>query len=119
MSEIVEPIMNDNDTTKNTNKKKKKRKILELIIKDETKIVDDTNIFKNIKDIRENKLMDINFKKCVKGYHLCNSSSINETMWEDLNGIVFSSSGIEMYSKSDGSHLSGMDINCSLGRISN
>jgi len=123
MSELVETIMNDNETTKNTNKNtnkiKKKRKILELIIKDETKIVDDTNIFKNIKDIRENKLMDINFKKCVQGYHLCNSSSINETMWEDLNGIVFSSSGIEMYSKSDGSHLSGMDIDCSLGKISN
>jgi hypothetical protein len=29
------------------------------------------------------------------------------------------SSGINIYSKSDGSHSSGMDIHCSLGRISN
>lgn len=60
-----------------------------------------------------------NFIKCVTGYHLCNSSPINETIWEDLNSIVFSSVGIEVYSQSDGSHLSGMDINCSLGGISN
>ena len=76
--------------------------------------------FKTIADVCENpQLIDINFKKCVKGYHLINSSSINETIWEDINAMVFSSCGIEMYSKSDGSHLSGMDINCSLGRISN
>lgn len=63
--------------------------------------------------------IDINFKKCVKGYHLINSSAINETMWEDINALVFTYSGIEVYSKSDGSHSPGMDINCSLGRISN
>jgi hypothetical protein len=63
--------------------------------------------------------IDDNFKKCVFGYHLINSSPINETVWEDINSLVFSSSGIEVYKKSDGSHLSGMDINSSLGRISN
>lgn len=63
--------------------------------------------------------IDSVFKKCVKGYHLINSSAINETIWEDINSIVFSSIGIEIYSKSDGSHLSGMDINCSFGKISN
>lgn len=71
------------------------------------------NYLLNLKEI------DINFKKCVKGYHLINSSAINETMWEDINALVFMSSGIEVYSKSDGSHSPGMDINCSLGRISN
>jgi len=76
-------------------------------------IIEDDDKCENI------ELVDVNFKKCIKGYHLINSSPINETTWEDINAIIFSTSGIEIYSKSDGSHLSGMDINCSLGRISN
>lgn len=98
--------------------KPKKNKKPVLIIEEEKK--DNTHDVKNINDICENvELIDVNFKKCVKCYHLINSSSINETIWEDINSIIFSSLGIEIYSKSDGSHLSGMDINCSLGRISN
>jgi hypothetical protein len=78
------------------------------------------NIVKDIKDVCENiELIDINFKKCIKGYHLINSSPINETIWEELNDIIFVSLGIKVYSKSKGSHLSGMDINCSFGKISN
>jgi hypothetical protein len=81
-------------------------------------------IVEKVKDkyykLLENKsLININFTKCVKGYHLINYSPINETRWEDINALLFSSLGIDIYSKSDGSHLSGMDINCSLGRISN
>ena len=58
---------------------------------------DDKFEVKSITDICENiELIDINFKKCVKGYHLINSSSINETIWEDINAIIFSSSGIIM-----------------------
>lgn len=72
---------------------------------------------KTIKDL--STIIDSNFKKCVKGYHLINSSAINETVWEDINATVFSVSGIDIYSKSDGSHLSGMDIKSSLGGISN
>ena len=75
-----------------------------------------TNITCIFEDI---ELVDIQFKKCVKGYHLINSDSINKEKWEDINAMIFSSVGIEIYSKSDGSHLPGMDINCSLGRISN
>ncbi len=74
---------------------------------------------KNIDDICDKAKIDINFKKCVEGYHLINSSVINETIWEDINATIFSSLGIDIYSKSEGSHLSGMDINCSLGKISN
>lgn len=86
-----------------------------LIIED-----DDKCKIKNITDICENiELIDINFKKCVNGYHLINSSSINETIWEDINAEIFVSLGIYIYYKSNGSHSSGMDINCSLGRISN
>ena len=59
------------------------------------------------------------FKKCVNGYHLVNSKCINESTWEDINATIFSSLGIEVYDKSDGSHSPGMDINCSIGRISN
>ena len=74
---------------------------------------------KNINDICDMELIDNNFNKCVQGYHLINSSPINETTWEDINAEVFTSLGINIYSKSDGSHSSGMDINSSLGRISN
>jgi hypothetical protein len=77
-------------------------------------------VLKNIYDVCENNaLIDANFKKCVKGYHLLNSSPINETIWEDINTLIFQSLGIEVYSKSDGSHSSGMDISSSLGNISN
>ena len=65
------------------------------------------------------ELIDINFKKCIKGFHLINSCPINETIWEDINSLIFTSLGINIYYKSDGSHLSGMDINCLLGKISN
>jgi hypothetical protein len=65
------------------------------------------------------ELIDINFKKCVEGYHLINSASINKEIWEEINAMIFLEVGIDIYSKSDGSHLPGMDIHCSLGRISN
>jgi len=65
------------------------------------------------------KLINVNFKKCVNGFHLINSCNINETIWEDLNSLIFTKSGIEVFLKSNGSHLSGMDIHCSLGGISN
>ena len=63
--------------------------------------------------------LKINFNKCINGFHLINSCSINEKIWEDLNSLIFTKSGIEVISKSDGNHLSGMDIQSSLGRISN
>jgi hypothetical protein len=93
--------------------KKRAKKVL-LIIEDDISVVQKIH-----NTVINYELINMNFKKCVKGYHLINSSPINETIWEDLNAIIFSASGIEMYSKSDGSHSSGMDINCSLGRISN
>jgi len=78
------------------------------------------NEVKSITTICENsELINVNFEKCVKGYHLINSSPINETIWEDINATILSSLRINIYSKSNGSHSSGMDINCSLGRISN
>jgi hypothetical protein len=67
----------------------------------------------------DKKLIEENFKKCVKGYHLINSSPIIEKIWEDLNATIFTSVGIEVLSKSDGSHLPGMDIQCTMGGISN
>jgi hypothetical protein len=75
---------------------------------------------KNLAGIFEKlDVIDNYFKQAVAGYHLINSSPINEATWEDVNALVFASSGIDVYSKSDGSHVSGMDINCSLGKISN
>jgi hypothetical protein len=91
------------------NKKKK------LVIVEEYKIKENKQYLLN----NYMNLLNINFQRCVKGYHLINASSINETMWEDLNTLIFTSSGIEVFSKSDGSHLSGMDIDSSIGKISN
>ena len=80
---------------------------------------DDNHEVKSIHDVCNIELLNMIFNKCVKGYHLINVSPINETIWEDINALIFSLSNVEIYSKSDGSHSSGMDINCSLGRISN
>jgi hypothetical protein len=71
------------------------------------------DVCKNTADV------DPTFKKYVLGYHLINSSVIKETNWEGANEEIFSALGIEVYSKSDGSHLPGMDIKCALGGISN
>lgn len=67
----------------------------------------------------DKKLIEENFKKCLKGYHLVNSSPIIEKIWEELNATLFTSVGITIQSKSNGSHASGMDIQCTLGGISN
>lgn len=72
-----------------------------------------------IEDLCNMELVNTNFNKCLNGYHMINSSSVNETIWEDLNALIFTSLGIEVYSKSDGSHSPGTDIKCALGNISN
>jgi len=64
--------------------------------------------------------LDEEFKLYVQGYHTFNSPRpIKETNWEDANVDIFLESGIEIYSKSDGGHNPGMDINSELGGISN
>ena len=70
-------------------------------------------------DCHERVMFDINFKKSITGYHYINSTPVNETVWEDINSLIFLKSNIEIHSKSDGSHSSGMDIHSSFGRISN
>ena len=100
---------------KKVEKIKKIIKIKPLIIK-EDKIMQ----IKKLTDVCTNlALLRANYVKCFQGYHLINSSPINETIWEEINSLIFTSSNIPVYSKSNGSHLSGMDINCLLGRISN
>jgi len=71
-----------------------------------------------MKSICEHKL-NANFGKCVTGFHMLNKCPIKEAIWEDVNSLIFSSCGIDIYSKSDGSHLPGMDIDSSFGRLSN
>ncbi len=72
---------------------------------------------KNINDYTQS--LSDNFNECVNGYHLINTSPINETIWEDINTLIFTHSGIEVTNQSKGSHLSGMDIRSSIGNISN
>jgi len=88
--------------------------------KKDKKMENNKYVVKKISDLCSNaELINLNFNKCIKGYHLVNNHCINETMWEDINAVIFESLGINIYSKSDGNHMSGMDISCSLGRISN
>jgi hypothetical protein len=61
----------------------------------------------------------VNFPKCVKGYHIINNDPIKETPWEDINAIVLNASGCAVNSQSDGSHMPGADLYCSLGSLSN
>lgn len=61
----------------------------------------------------------VNFPKCIKGYHLINNDPIKETPWEDINAIVLNASGCAVNSQSDGSHMSGADLYCSFGSLSN
>ena len=75
--------------------------------------------YMQIEKFCDKRLVEENFKKCVKGYHLINSSPINKEIWEELNAIIFTSVGINVDSKSNGSHVSGMDIHCTMGGISN
>jgi len=63
--------------------------------------------------------LSTNFAKCVKGYHLVNDDPIKETPWEDINTVILDASDCHVHSKSNGSHQSGGDILCSLGKFSN
>ena len=98
-------------TSAKASKKKHPTQIVEDVDKYEAKCI--TDIFE------KRELLDVNFKKCVTGYHLINETVIKETMWESINSQILESSGIKVYSKSDGGHKSGMDIDCSLGKFSN
>ena len=64
-------------------------------------------------------VVSVAFGKCIKGYHLINTTPVNETVWEDLNSLIFQSIGIQVHSKSDGSHAPGMDIRSTFGNLSN
>ncbi len=59
------------------------------------------------------------FEKCVCGYHYINDEPLKETSWEEVNALIFSHSQCDVTSQSGGSHKSGSDITCSLGRFSN
>jgi hypothetical protein len=67
----------------------------------------------------ERHLLQQNFFKCIKGYHITNISPINQTLWEDVNSTIFIHSNIKVFNQSNGSHQSGMDISSSIGNISN
>ena len=101
-------------------KKSKDIKPKRLVVKRVKEVVKPNMIIKTLADVCLNQLiLKSNFAKCVQGYHLVNRSPINETIWEDLNALIFTSSEIPVYSQSNGSHGSGMDIDCLLGKISN
>jgi hypothetical protein len=59
------------------------------------------------------------FNKAVQGYHMISATPISETLWEDINTLILRHSDCEIHSTSSGSHLSGMDIDSSFGRLSN
>ena len=59
-----------------------------------------------------------NFTKAVKGYHLLNDTPIKEARWEDVNATILEASGFPVVSQ-NGSHVSGADLTCSFGSLSN
>ncbi len=63
--------------------------------------------------------LGLNFSKAIKGYHLLHDEPVKESMWEDINAEILTTSGCDVSSKSSGSHKSGKDITCSLGTFSN
>jgi hypothetical protein len=66
-----------------------------------------------------NSRLNQNFGKYVTGYHMFNKQPLKEVRWEEANSDIFKRSGISIYSESDGSHLSGMDLDTSFGKFSN
>jgi len=64
------------------------------------------------------ELLQENFNKCVSGYHVVSDKPINEAIWEDINTQVMKHSGVSVYSEANGSHAPGMDIDCSIGKLS-
>lgn len=82
--------------------------VIEYIVPTEKEITDEFNADFNL-----------NFTKCVKGYHLINDDPIKETPWEDINAIILNASGCFIESQSNGSHKSGGDLSCSFGDLSN
>ena len=100
MSEQIEIVI--------VQKKKVSKKKL-LIIEEEVPVVPSIN----------KHLFSDNFVKCISGYHYINTEPINETVWEAINGQVLEFSGCPVKNTSRGSHLSGKDITCGLGGLSN
>jgi hypothetical protein len=98
----------------------KSKRLLVITDDDDTEDLNENQRIKSREFFSKNaEQINAVFNKCVKCYHLMNSSPIKESLWEDVNAMIFSSSGIEVYSKSDGGHSPGMDICCALGNISN
>jgi hypothetical protein len=71
-----------------------------------------------LEEINKEKIQEV-FTKCINGFHFVNDKPINESTWEDVNTQIFECVGVPVYSKADGSHTSGMDIECAFGGISN
>jgi hypothetical protein len=59
------------------------------------------------------------FNLCCKVHHSILSSPINEKIWELYNKDLLESIGVCVEYESNGSHMSGMDLKCSFGSLSN
>jgi len=60
-----------------------------------------------------------NFELSVQGYHMLNRDPIKESVWEQINTLIFKGSGIYVVSQACGSHSSGCDIETNIGKFSN
>ena len=52
------------------------------------------------KSIKNKDLIKSIFQKSILGYHLINSTPINEKIWEDINALIFSNIGVKILQKS-------------------
>lgn len=86
-----------------------------------------TNIDEILIDIRRlflfennfNKNIKLNFISALNGYHMINTDSLKESVWESINSLVFLKSDYIIYKTSSGSHQSGCDLYTNFGNFSN
>lgn len=99
--------------------------IFGLTIKTDSKTDSLTTEEENIDDNCEifdacfKKKFDECFKKCLKGYHSILQYPVKEALWENILVTILKNLQVNILSESNGSHSSGMDIDCSLGSFSN
>jgi len=81
--------------------------------------LDNIKVYSFLKSVNYTRSLQKSFRECILGYHLVNDVPISEKVWEQVNEIVFKNANIQIYTKSSSSHKSGMDIDTSIGKISN
>jgi hypothetical protein len=119
LSNVLEH-MNDAETVSDCREIVEKM-IFDTTIKTASLTTEEENIEDSCKlfDASFKKKFDECFKKELKGYHRINQPPVKEAIWENILAMILKTLKVNILSESNGSHSSGMDIDCSLGSFSN